>query len=409
MISYNTFVVFYLVNFTQVFCFFNRQSNLRQPVRNEWSIYNEMLKSSTDAGLIFTPYTVFNDPTSSFQLNSIGMPRVLPPTNQDNFWQLWFHGRDSKISSDVVNLSTGRIFYATSLDGVSKWKIHPDNPVMSPSKEEGNWWWFDSEHVGLGDVITPGRLAQSKFIMDSGIYLMYIFGGSQNTVVLKDNVVKGTKMEIGVAVSQDGINWSRIEGPFPHGAILEPGEFDDFDGQFVGWPNVVEVGTEYRMYYNTYDPKLKKFIVGVAIAKDGLRWNKIGPVFSGTSTSGQFDSMGASRRHVLRLENGQYRMWYEGLSSDGVHSIGLATSADGLRWDRVSDSPVFTPSLDPNAWDSGGVGSPHLIWLADKQRWRMYYVGTPLNPLEGSEVPIGSIGIAESLDADGLSFNRVTV
>ena len=72
-------------------------------------------------------------------------------------------------------------------------------------------------------------------------------------------------------------------------------------------------------------------------------------------------------------------MWYEGVSVDNIHSIGVASSFDGVNWERLSTDPVFTPSSDPEAWDGGGVGSPYLVWLNDRKRWRMYYVGTELN------------------------------
>ena len=41
-------------------------------------------------------------------------------------------------------------------------------------------------------------------------------------------------MSIGVALSNDGIHWGRVEGEHSSGAVLEPNE-----GQlFVGWPQV---------------------------------------------------------------------------------------------------------------------------------------------------------------------------
>jgi predicted GH43/DUF377 family glycosyl hydrolase len=189
----------------------------------------------------------------------------------------------------------------------------------------------------------------------------------------------------------------------------------EFDGQFVGWPNVLEVGAEYRMYYHTYNPVNKKFVVGLASARDGLmKWVKRGPVFAG-GPDDKFDGRGASRRHVVRLDDGTYRMWYEGVSNSGIHSIGVATSKDGFRWERLSDKPVFAPNADPEAWDSAAVGSPHLVWLPQKRRWRMYYVGKKLlldgdgNNQRSAEGAGGhaSIGVAESTDEDGLFFERV--
>ena len=216
-----------------------------------------------------------------------------------------------------------------------------------------------------------------------------------------------TILEINVS---DGAHWSRLEGPEPYGSVVSPGKSsDDFDSQFIGWPCVVEVGSEYRMYYHTYNPKIKKFVVGLAIAKDGLlKWSKVGPVFDG-GPDDKFDGGGAARRHVAKLVDGTYRMWYEGISKDGVHSIGIANSVDGLQWERMSDQPVFTASGDVSAWDGGGVGSPHMIWLPDVKRWRMYYVGTPVLSIGSTSLPASSIGVAESLDEAGTLYRRIIV
>ena len=52
---------------------------------------------------------------------------------------------------------------------------------MGPNKENGDWFYFDAEHVGLGDVIQPGDRAQNKFNTQGSVYLMYIFGGRNET------------------------------------------------------------------------------------------------------------------------------------------------------------------------------------------------------------------------------------
>lgn len=37
-------------------------------------------------------------------------------------------------------------------------------------------------------------------------------------------------------------------------------------------------------------------------------------------------------------------MIYEGVNKEGVHAFGLATSSDGVRWERSSDKPIFERS-----------------------------------------------------------------
>jgi predicted GH43/DUF377 family glycosyl hydrolase len=154
----------------------------------------------------------------------------------------------------------------------------------------------------------------------------------------------------------DGAHWSRLEGMEPYCSVLAPGKSNEFDDQFIGWPSVVEIGSEYRMYYQTYNNKKEKFEIGLAIApNDFMKWTKKGAVFDGGG-EGDFDEGGAARRHILVMPNKTYRMWYEGISKKGVHSIGVATSVDGVQWFRLSNQPVFTANSDLSAWDSGGVG-----------------------------------------------------
>lgn len=296
---------------------------------------------------------------------------------------------------------------------------------MGPNKDDGNWFTFDSEHVGLGDIIQPGRSAQSKFTDQGDVFLMYTFGGNGDSVTIDDKKVLGAKLEIGVSVSRDGAHWSRIEGPSAYGAIVEVGSPDssplDFDALFVGWPSVIEFGSEYRMYYNTYNARTKKWVVALAIAPDGLmKWNKMGPVFAGsadddTGLADDFDALGVTRRHVLLMPDNTFHMYYEGHPAgiNGQRAIGLAVSRDGLRWEKATNGPVFSPSSDPDAWDSGSVGSPHLVWLPEKKRWRMYYVGTTQRSDSDSGLPTShmdsrsAIGVAESTAEDGLHFVRI--
>ena len=99
----------------------------------------------------------------------------------------------------------------------------------------------------------------------------------------------------------DGAHWSRVEGPSPFGAILEWPK-RGLDEAYAGYPSVIEVGGEYRMYYHTYDRKDGMYKVGLAVAKEASNWTKKGMVFAG-SKSGDFDRKGATRRHVVNMED----------------------------------------------------------------------------------------------------------
>ena len=96
---------------------------------------------------------------------------------------------------------------------------------------------------------------------------MYFFGGDANEVEGGGGV--GEAMSIGVALSNDGIHWGRVEGEHSSGAVLEPNE-----GQlFVGWPQVIQIGSDperWRMYFHALNTKTKRYEIGIASSPDGV-------------------------------------------------------------------------------------------------------------------------------------------
>jgi hypothetical protein len=103
-------------------------------------------------------------------------------------------------------------------------------------------------------------------------------------------------------------------------------------------------------------------------------------------------------------------MFYEAVSNN-MHSIGMATSVDGIKWTRYN-KPVLERSADTTAWDGGGVGSPHVVWMRDTRRWRMYYIGNPAKDSgeqAGSDSIMTGLGVAESTDELGTAFERIEI
>jgi len=388
------------------------------------------------SGLLIGAAETSAAPVTTPDLKSLGMPRVHRYARDDGEeWVMWFQGRDDDIAEEVVSLSTGRIFRATSNDGL-RWEIEKGQQTNGASLDVDTdaWWGFDTAHVGVGDV----KLTSSEKIMtQGGVYLLYYFGGTYEAkpatafMNMGDKMpptvpeVTGMVMRIGVAMSQDGKTWGRVEGEYSTGAILDLGEEGEFDELTVGWPTVVSDGTgTFLMYYQTMRPCPtggSEYALGLARSPDGVRWTKAGQIE--VEGRGEFDARGAARRHVFRktvesmgdkagysgdgeAEGGNadergYTMFYEGVDDGGRHAIGLATSVDGVKWTASEANPVFAPAEQGSgAFDAKAVGSPHIVEMG-KGKLRMYYVGTAQNGT-------CSIGCAES-EGDLTQWTRVDV
>jgi len=331
---------------------------------------------------------------------------------------MWYHGRSSQDGdgageggqgggegAPLPPLSTGRIGRATSRNGLA-WKREKgsvsedgsDEVVLGKNQED--WWSFDTAHVGLGQVMLP--LTTPAVMTEGGVYLMYYMGGSWDEM----------EMRIGVALSQDGTTFGRVEGDHSTGACMVPYDastepvFDDGgygpavieEELYCGWPDVVVNSVKDRkkndkrgffMYYSTMLKETKEKAIGLAMSQDGFRWYKRGICLRSSSSgeeadeSSSLDSGGCARSTIVRnasfdeklqkwdLAEG-WIMFYEGVDGkDGKHRILTATSDDGVNW--VKGGMALDVGED-GAWDSKAVGSAHVIRLDDGSV-RMYYTG----------------------------------
>jgi hypothetical protein len=154
---------------------------------------------------------IISDPDTNtvYDISSMGMPQVIPPSNVADKWLLWFQSRGRSLDANLVKGSSGRIFHAVSDDGLT-FTMHPDSPVLSPSKESGDWFYFDSEHVGLGDILVPGKVAQSQIAIQDGVFFMYVyyvhFHLSMRTLILYILKYTGIRM----VEMETKLPWARV-------------------------------------------------------------------------------------------------------------------------------------------------------------------------------------------------------
>jgi hypothetical protein len=339
---------------------------------------------------------------------------------------MWYSGRSDQCHDiDALFPASGSMGVAISSDGVT-WSrgsaaivgargegcAADVGKVLSPNTD---WWWHDTCHLHISDVQI---LSNSNVTGGAGVYWAFYSGGSYEeseapeglTLAAAGQTLEGLRLRPGLAMSQDGRNFARIEADHHTGALFDVGEEGEWDALFVGCPQVVPAGPrDMRMYYHSYDVTRGKYVVGLATSADGFKWKKQGPVFEGGASPTDFDARGAASRCVVRdLDSKRYFMFYEAVAEDNTRSIGVAVSEDGIYgWKRHSE-PVLRPSDDPTAWDVGSIGTPWAVSMA-QGRWRLYYAGR-----NGATGAWNGIGLALSnadgpiLDGAPLSFRRRT-
>jgi hypothetical protein len=317
----------------------------------------KQMTAANEIGMVHGP-----GPAGAWDSERVSGPRVL--RGADGTWRMWYYGRDPGFDR-MINLPTGRCGLALSKDGVT-WTPQSGpltmGSVLEPHPDPAR---FDSSHVGVSDVHLRGD-----------VYWMWYFGGSQATQSIGPYAVRGFDLRPGLAISRDGLRWSRVEGPV-QGALFGLGAAGEFDAVMCGWPQVLQDGEEWKLYYHTLDPR-RGFIVGLATSDDGLHWEKRGEVL-GPGEPGGFDEQGAATRQVLR-QGDRYLMFYEGVMKSGHRSIGLAVSEDGRHWQRQrgpeANGSVFSHApTGSGRWDAFAVGTPSLVPMDDGS-WRMYYIGS---------------------------------
>ena len=228
----------------------------------------------------------------------------------------------------------------------SAWQEHPASPILVPGRP-GSW---NEKRADTGNSILYHK--DRWYLFHSG--------------------------EDADAVSRIGLHVSagkKISGPWRiplQKPVLGPGVAGTWDGQSVAHPAVLRYQGVFWMYYGGTDGHRRR--IGLARSGNGIDWKKLpGPVFS-PGPDGSWDAGGVN--HPSVVHDGKrfvmaYAGWPEGHSA--VHSqIGVAVSADGLKWSRLTEGPVLGHG-GQGQWDETGLMAPRM-WVQDG-RYYMNYCG----------------------------------
>jgi beta-1,2-mannosidase len=167
---------------------------------------------------------------------------------------------------------------------------------------------------------------------------------------LGEKEIGGHTSRLGMAISEDGINFSRLPEP-----VFFPTEDNQKEFEWTGGtedPRIVE--TEEGLYVLTYTQWNREFPrLAVATSKDLKNWEKHGPIFKDYKEGKYHNQETKSGAILTELKDGKlvaakihgkYWMYF------GVPHIWLASSEDLIHWEPLETidgnlAPVLSPRL----------------------------------------------------------------
>ena len=241
----------------------------------------------------------------------------------------------------------------------SEFRKLPKNPVLRPGR--GGW--------DRKDVADP------YVVVTADSVLLFYDGDARD------------RYQIGYA-RRDAQGW----GWEKRGRILS-GSGGAWDAYHQIAPVVLRSGDQWRIYYNGhFEDEELGYRWGVALGKAEGGWQYPSREALIALDSTAWDFAGNAYGDIIYFpEEHIYRMWYTGFQGP-LAAIGLATSRDGIAWQKRVEGPVLTALP--------GVISPDVLF--DGERYRMFYVQLALSA-KGMGTQIMS---AES--KDGIVWENMT-
>ncbi|MFC0187233.1 hypothetical protein ACFFJY_02990 [Fictibacillus aquaticus] len=202
-------------------------------------------------------------------------------------YRIWYWDSPNPYMTDPIVLNMIRT--ATSLDGIN-WTNDMNisqsaaNPLLVPIPTTD----FNRGSYGPADILYyPANPA----VLD-------LANPFNNRYVMYYDITDGATEQIALAVSVDGITWSKV-GPF---AVIPKGPPGSWDQNYV-----------------------------------------------------------AEHAVVIQLGPNDFRAWYSGGVTSSSEGIGCATSTDGVNWTKFAGNPIFSIN-DGVAWRAGRTYNPWVLF-----------------------------------------------
>ena len=156
---------------------------------------------------------------------------------------------------------------------------------------------------------------------------------------------------------------------------------------------------KYVMYYDGTtggDESLGLAVSNDGINWQGYN-DGVAPVLAGTGVLGDWDAGYVSRATVIKDGTDDYHMWYSAGVGTMNQGIGYASSVDGINWSRDAGNPIFYIT-DGEAWRDNRTYTPMVIgdemWFTGKSSAGAYTIGyaTP-EPATMSLLALGGLAV----------------
>jgi predicted GH43/DUF377 family glycosyl hydrolase len=169
----------------------------------------------------------------------------------------------------------------------------------------------------------------------------------------------GRTWSTGLATSADGNAWTKL------GKMLSPGPAA-WEGSYIAANGSLLVqGGEFCYWYQAGSPPG----IGLARSRDARNWTKERwPVLT-PGPRGSWDERGIADPCVIRVADWLY-MYYLGEDRARRQRLGIARSADGIRWERYRLNPILELG-EAGAFDENGLGEP-AVWASHGRYWMLY-------------------------------------
>lgn len=196
---------------------------------------------------------------------------------------------------------------------------------------------------------------------------------------------------ISTAVSPDGEHWY----PYVKNPVLRPSESTAFDHAWIYSADVIRSGSTYMMYYCAINEGGGNIAIGLATSSDGITWQKYSgnPILEHGSP-GSWEAEFVDYPRVL-FDGETYHMWYTG-NNGSVNQVGYASSEDGFNWTKYAGNPVLSPSAS-GRWDGESVAVTGVT--RHDSLLYMVFMGSEVLPADWTRY-----GLAVS--TDGITWTR---